>query len=183
MVTYTYEDAIYTLAELRQLFPHISLPAEPTADDLPTGVTIVPAPAPEPATVLADAKAVALARLAEAFTHAEKFGHFGSSLGYEVDATERANRDVQGLLTLLHGTGQTETFFCDYGNNMRPVTVTQLMTLQLELLAFGQILYARKWELRTRIEAAESAEAIEKIEITFDDLPAPELGAQPEGGK
>ena len=70
-------------------------------------------------------------------------------------------------------TGQTETQFCDYGNVMRTVTLAQLGTLQLEIIVYGQMLYARKWELRDSISAAQTPEAVAAIEINFDDLPAP----------
>lgn len=180
MPTYKYNELLYTLPELRLLFPHVSLPAMPSPDDLPEGVTLVPDPATDPAMALAEAKSERLRLLAERFTHAEAFGHFGSSLGFEVDATERANRDVAGLVTLMEVTGQPTTHFCDYGNIMREVTRDDLKTLQLELIAHGQLLYARKWSLREAIAAAESIEAVGLIEINFDDLPAPGTSVAPE---
>ena len=82
-------------------------------------------------------------------------------------------RDVAGLITVLEATGQTETQFCDYGNVMRTVTLAQLGTLQLEIIVYGQMLYARKWELREAVNAAQTPEAVAAIEINFDDLPAP----------
>ena len=123
--------------------------------------------------MLAGARAEKLVQLGDAFEHVQQFGHFGSSLGFEVDANERANRDVAGLITVLEATGQTETQFCDYGNVMRTVTLAQLGTLQLEIIVYGQMLYARKWELRDSISAAQTPEAVAAIEINFDDLPAP----------
>ena len=112
-------------------------------------------------------------QLGDAFEHVQQFGHFGSSLGFEVDANERANRDVAGLVTMLEATCEKETVFCDYGNVMRHVTLGQLQSLQLELIAYGRMLYARKWELREAVNAAQTPEAVAAIEINFDDLPAP----------
>lgn len=49
MSLYEYESKLYTLAQLRRLFPDISFPAYPGPEDLePLGVTIVPDPEPEP---------------------------------------------------------------------------------------------------------------------------------------
>ena len=173
---YLYQDTSYTLPELRRLFPQVSIPDEPSGADLaPLGVTLASEPEPDPAERLALARASKAAALNEAFEHAEKFGHFGSSLGFEVDATERANRDVAGLISLLESTGQAETLFCDYGNAMRGVTLAGLKTLRLELIVHGQMLYARKWMLREAIAAAPDTGALDGIEITFDDLPAPSL--------
>lgn len=174
MPTYSYENKTYTLSELRFLFPTVSFPAFPSEADLaPFGVTLVPDPEPTPEEMLAGARAEKLVQLGDAFEHVQQFGHFGSSLGFEVDANERANRDVAGLITLLEAAGQTETQFCDYGNVMRTVTLAQLRTLQLEIIVYGQMLYARKWELRDSISAAQTPEAVAAIEINFDDLPAP----------
>lgn len=93
MPTYSYENKTYTLSELRFLFPAVSFPAFPSKADLaPFGVTLVPDPEPTPEERLAKAKATRLALLSERFAVAEREGHFLSSLGFEVDANETANR-------------------------------------------------------------------------------------------
>ena len=99
MPTYSYENKTYTLSELRFLFPTVSFPAFPSEADLaPFGVTLVPDLEPTPEEMLAGARAEKLVQLGDAFEHVQQFGHFGSSLGFEVDANERANRDVAGLM-------------------------------------------------------------------------------------
>lgn len=174
MPTYSHEGKAYTLSELRFLFPSVSLPASLSETDLAAlGVTLVPDAEPTPEEMLAGAKATRLALLSERFAVAEREGHFLSSLGFEVDANETANRNVAGLVTMLEATGEKETVFCDYGNVMRHVTLGQLQSLQLELIAYGRMLYARKWELREAVNAAQTPEAVAAIEINFDDLPAP----------
>ena len=177
MTMYRYTDRTMTLPELRAALPQISLPARPTPETLaPLGVTVIPDPEPDAVALLAEARAVRLAELDAAFEYAQRQSHFCSpALGFEVDATERANRDVAGLITLLQSTGQAATTLCDYGNVMRQATLEQLKTLQLELLVYGQMLYARKWALRTAINSAENAETIRAVEIEFDTLPAPTL--------
>ena len=167
MPTYSHEGKTYTLSELRFLFPSVSLPASLSETDLAAlGVT---------GELLAGAKATRLALLSERFAVAEREGHFLSSFGFEVDANETANRNVTGLVTQLEATGTDDTLFCDYGNAMRTVTLEQLKALRLEIIMYGQMLYARKWTLRERIEAAETVGAVNAVEIEFDTLPAPSL--------
>lgn len=174
MPCYKYHAENYTLPELRLLFPQTSLPLEPTSEDLlPLGVTLIPDAAPDATELLARMRAEKLVALSGAHAQAEAFSHFGSSIGIEVDATDTSNRNVAGLITMLEARGETETLFCDYGNQMRAVTIAQLRTLHLEIITYGQMLYARKWELRERINAAGTIEAVQQIEISFDDLPAP----------
>ena len=176
MPTYSHEGKTYTLSELRFLFPSVSLPASLSETDLAAlGVTLVPDAEPTPGELLAGAKATRLALLSERFAVAEREGHFLSSFGFEVDANETANRNVTGLVTQLEATGTDDTLFCDYGNAMRTVTLEQLKALRLEIIMYGQMLYARKWTLRERIEAAETVEAVNAVEIEFDTLPAPSL--------
>ncbi len=108
-------------------------------------------------------KADKLAEINAAFAQAEKEGHVLSSLGFEVDATDRANRDIEGLLKKLTATGETQAYFCDYHNAMQSVTIEGLKTIQLEIIDFGQQLYAKKWLLREAVQNANSVEEINTI--------------------
>ena len=119
-----------------------------------------PAPAPEPPT-LEEARAAKLAEINAAFERAGETGHVMSSLGFEIDANERANRDTEGLITVLTATGAAGTMFCDYNNVMREVTLEQLKRLRLEIIAHGQALYAKKWLLR---EAANAAQTVAEVQ-------------------
>ena len=130
-----------------------------------------PAPAPEPPT-LEEARLVALAALNLAFAAAEASGKVASSVGFVIDATERSNRDIEGLITSMEATGAPETTFCAADNSFHTVTLDQLRTMRLEVIAHGQALYARKWELRTAIEAAETVEAVRAVDISFDGVGA-----------
>lgn len=132
-------------------------------------------PPPPPPLPLEDVRAAKLAELTSAFEAAEAGGHCVSSLGFEVDATERANRDVGGLIVSMSQAGApASTYFCDYTNQMRGVTLADLRILQLEIIAYGQQLYARKWQLREAINAATSVAELEAVEIVFDTLSAPQ---------
>ena len=112
---------------------------------------------------LDEARAAKLAEISAAFEQAGRTAHVRSSLGFEIDANERANRDVEGLITVLTATGAPGTMFCDYNNVMREVTLEQLKTLRLEIIAHGQALYAKKWLLREAVGAAQTLAEIQAV--------------------
>lgn len=116
---------------------------------------------------LAQAKQRKLIDLQNAFEEAERTGTVSSSVGFVIDATERANRDIEGLIVMLEAQGVSSTTFCAADNSFHEVTLENLKTMRLELIAHGQALYAKKWQLRSQIEAAESLSAVEGIEIDF----------------
>ena len=110
-----------------------------------------------------EARAAKLAEINAAFERAGETGHVMSSLGFEIDANERANRDTEGLITVLTATGAAGTMFCDYNNVMREVTLEQLKRLRLEIIAHGQALYAKKWLLREAANAAQTVADIQAV--------------------
>ena len=137
---------------------------------LPNGaVTVQPE---KPAPTLEEARAAALARLGAAFAAAEEAGKVTSPAGFVIDATERSNRDIEGLITSMEATGTPEAAFCAADNSFHTVTLEQLRAMRLEVIAYGQALYARKWELRTAIEAAETVEAVKAVDISFEGVGA-----------
>ena len=121
---------------------------------------------------LEESRAAALARLNSAFAAAEAAGKVMSSAGFVIDATERSNRDIEGLITSMEATSTPETTFCAADNSFHTVTLEQLRTMRLEVIAHGQALYARKWELRTAIETAQSVDAVQAVDINFDGVSA-----------
>lgn len=57
--------------------------------------------------------------LAAAFAKATATAHLTSSLGFEIDANDAANRNVSGLVTLMEAEGAPENLpFCDYNNEI-----------------------------------------------------------------
>ena len=119
-----------------------------------------------------EARATALEALNAAFAAAEASGTVMSSAGFVIDATERSNRDIDGLISVMEAGGTQETTFCAADNSFHTVTLGQLRTMRLEVIAHGQALYARKWELRTAIESAETAAAVQGIVISFAEVGA-----------
>lgn len=90
-----------------------------------------------------------------------------SSLGFEADANEVANTNIEGLIKTTKATGQEPVYFCDKNNQYHALGLTELETLQLEVIQNGQQLYAQKWTYRDSINAATTVEEIENITIQF----------------
>lgn len=118
--------------------------------------------------MLDEAKTRKLALLHEAWLAAEANGVVQSSAGFAIDATERANRDLEGLIISMEATATSATTFCAADNTFHEVTLEQLKTMQLEVIAHGQFLYARKWQLRMAIEQAQTVEELDAIAINFE---------------
>lgn len=96
---------------------------------------------------------------------AEKEAHILSSLGFEIDANDRANRDVTGLLVT---TGEDEQVaFMDYSNQAHMVTRADLLVMQKEIIENAQYLYSQKWAFRAQIDACETSEALSYFDFQF----------------
>ncbi len=121
---------------------------------------------PEP--TFDEAKALKLAALKSAFEAAAATAHCPSSLGFEIDANDTANRNVASLIRqLIAGVIETATFR-DYNNQYHPgLTLTDLNTIQGEIDANGSRLYAVKWAYEQQIAQAQDVEALEAITFQF----------------
>ena len=96
-----------------------------------------------------------------------------SSLGFEADSDSRAMQDVNGLVTAAEAQATFAAdglIFMDAKNVGHEVTLDQLKTLQLEIIASGNAAYQEKWKLRDAIEAATTKEELDAIEIVFQPL-------------
>ena len=107
-----------------------------------------------------------LSELSTAFEDASEMAHLTSSLGFEIDANETANRDIEGLTLVMSDTDTT--LFCDYNNQFHEVTRAQLETMRREIVANSQRLYQIKWQYRSLIEAATTVDELDAITIRFD---------------
>lgn len=117
---------------------------------------------PEP--TLDELKARKLDELSAAHEKAEAEAHVVSSLGFTIDANDRANRDIDGILKTI---GDGTVMFCDYDNDFHKLNRSQCETLQIEIIQNAQSLYAQKWQYRAAIEAAESSLALSGLSFTF----------------
>lgn len=108
-----------------------------------------------------------LADLNDIFDKVSGNAHCMSSLGIEINADESANRNISSLIIALEATGQETVQFCSFDNTFREVTLTQLKTMQLEIIANAQMFYQKKWELREQINTAETLGELDAITISF----------------
>lgn len=95
----------------------------------------------------------------------EKDATLISSLGFRIDADERAMIDVNGLVTLAQ-----PAVFMDARNEPHQLTVEQLKTLQKEIIESGNKAYETKWKIRTEIEATTTNEELNKVQIVFTEV-------------
>lgn len=108
-----------------------------------------------------------LAELTFALNQVRETAWVMSSLGFQADANDTANTNVDGLIKSMTALNLTSTYFCDYNNVTHLVTIDDLKTLQLEIIQNGQALYAQKWAIRDAINAAKKKEVVDAIEIKF----------------
>ena len=121
-----------------------------------------------PEQTLEEAKAARLIELNAAFTTAPETAYCQSSLGFEINADETANRNISSLIIALEATGQETVRFCAWDNGFHEVTHAQLKTMQLDIIAKAQAIYQQKWVLRERINSAGTVEELDAINMTFD---------------
>lgn len=105
-----------------------------------------------------------------AFLAASETAHCMSSVGFEIDANETANRDINGLIVVMEARGKETELFRAYDNTFHEVTLDDLKTMLVEISEHGQKLYARKWQLEVSIQAATTAEELDDITITFEGV-------------
>lgn len=95
-----------------------------------------------------------------------------SSLGFTANAGSTAFTDVDGCIAQLEqgivepqAESQEATItFMDYDNKPHDLTLEQLKVLKSEIAANGSRAYAKKWEYREQIKAADK-EALKKMNV------------------
>ena len=95
-----------------------------------------------------------------------------SSTGYTVNANTTAKQNVDGLITAMTATGRDTVSFMTFANKLVELTLEQLKTIQLELISYGNIMYASKWALRSQIEACATKKEVDAIVISYADVTA-----------
>ena len=121
-----------------------------------------------PVPLLEKARAAKLAELNAAFTTASETARCLSSAGFEINADEVANRNIEGLSLVLEP-GES-TLFRAYDNGFHEVTKEQLETMRKEIVVNSQRLYRLKWQLEAAIDAAQTVGELEAIDITFETV-------------
>lgn len=105
-------------------------------------------------------------------TKASSAAHITSSTGYVVNANTTAKQNIDGLITAMEAQGLSRVNFMTFDNTLAELTLEQLKTIQLELISYGNNLYARKWALRSQIEACKTKEEVDAIVIDYSDVTA-----------
>ena len=105
-------------------------------------------------------------------TKASSAAHITSSTGYVVNVNTTAKQNVDGLITAMTATGRATVSFMTFDNQLVELSLEQLKTIQLELISYGNNLYARKWALRSQIEACKTKEEVDAIVISYADVTA-----------
>lgn len=105
-------------------------------------------------------------------TKASSAAHITSSTGYIVNANTTAKTNVDGLITAMTAQNLSTVNFMTFNNTLAELTLEQLKTIQLELISYGNNLYARKWALRSQIEACKIKEEVDAIVIDYSDVTA-----------
>ncbi len=121
-----------------------------------------------PQKAVEEVKAVKLADLNAAFTLASETAHCLSSAGFEINADETANRNIEGLVLFL--AESNSTLFRAYDNSFHDVTKEQLETMRKEIVINSQRLYQTKWQIEAAIKAAKTVDELDAIHISFETL-------------
>ena len=121
---------------------------------------------PELVPSVEDTRMAMLETLAGLFGEAAQSAHLISSVGFEIDANEVANRNIEGLVLVMSDTDTT--MFCDYNNQFHEVTKAQLEIMRKEIVEHSLRLYQTKWQYRSLIEAATTVEELDAIKLEFE---------------
>ena len=103
-----------------------------------------------------------------AFLAASETAHCMSSVGFEIDANETANRNIEGLVLVMQAGGTT--LFRAYDNSFHEVTREQLEIMRKEIVINSQYLYQAKWTFEAQIMQAQTEETLADIDITAEAL-------------
>lgn len=94
--------------------------------------------------------------------------YFTSSLGFKVNGDRRTKDNLQDLITFFDlQAKEGKIAYRDYDNQDQALTKEQLQTLLTEHVTNGQMLYTMKWQLQSKINAAESLDDLHNITIAF----------------
>ena len=119
---------------------------------------------------LVEAKTEKLTMLEAAFNIASQEAHCTSSAGFEIDADEIANRNIEGLVLVMRP--EETILFRAYDNTFHEVTREQLEVMRKEIVINSQYLYQAKWTFEAQIMQAQTAQAVADIDISADTIAA-----------
>ena len=115
-------------------------------------------------------KTLRMQEIARKFDEISETAHVMSSVGFYIDANEKANRDIEGLIKVMKADGTESELFRDYNNEFHSVTLEQLETMQIEVIKNGQYIYKQKWYFGTELDKLTSVEDIIAMTIEYTNL-------------
>lgn len=115
-----------------------------------------------------DYKKAFLIALDSAHSDAENNSFVVSSLGFRVDSSDRARRDIISLIEVFKDDELLK--FCDHDNIMRDIKASDCKIILNEISQNIQYLYRQKWKYREIIEMSASENSIKDIEFNFKNL-------------
>lgn len=99
-----------------------------------------------------------LERLKDSFQNTRDTAHCECELGFVIDANETAYINVMGCINTM--SEEEKTLFRAYDNTFHEVTKAELETIKKTIELNAKNLYALKWQLEARINAAETEEEL-----------------------
>lgn len=115
---------------------------------------------------LDERKALRVDEVKSWFETASEDAHCMSSAGFEINANSTAKTNIDGLIEVMEsGLLAEPQAFRAYDNSFHEVTLVNLKTMSLEVIANAQKLYQQKWSLEAQIESATSLDELLAIEI------------------
>lgn len=155
-----------SLFAFKRKHPNVVCPALPEKDLL-TMLGLVEEEVPDPEPDVEEARTRALEDLNRTFLDfRQNKAKVKSSLGFVVDATERALIDVSGLVAITEASG-APIVFRDAENKPHELDHGQLLELRKEIALAGSANYEVKWRYRDRILTATTANEISAIRVRF----------------
>ena len=118
------------------------------------------------AMTLDERKALRVDEVKSWFETASDDAHCLSSVGFEINANSTAKTNIDGLKESLEaGLLDEPQPFRAYDNSFHDVTLANLKTMSLEVIANGQKLYQQKWAYEKAISDAQTLDELLAIEI------------------
>ena len=118
------------------------------------------------AMTLDERKALRVDEVRSWFADASDDAHCLSSVGFEINANSTAKTNIDGLIEVIEaGLLSEPQSFRGYDNSFHDVTLANLKTMSLEVIANGQKLYQQKWAYEKAISDAQTLDELLAIEI------------------
>lgn len=117
---------------------------------------------------LETSKREAFSKLNVLFNEKTQKARLMSSLGFEIDANNIANANVDSLVLVMEEDDIQSDHFCDANNQLHLVTLEDVKTMRKEIKKNAKSLYLKKWALRNAINQASTKEELDNVHLSLD---------------